>query len=419
MEFVKNKKAVLFDILFIYFFFMTSLSNYTTGILNRVFTYSDEVLECLAILYLVYCLFKKRSVKIYKIEKLIVVLYALIIVLTGISSLINRAQSLFYSLVDMLIYLKFIVMYFAARFMVTDKKTYEDIFLSLNVIVKVIVTVMFLFIVHDLLFEPVTIIPEYRYGLPAFQLCFGHATGLAIASFICFSIMVVAQGIRYERNTEVFILISLFICFMTLRSKAMASAACALLLYIYFAKLNIKKIWPAGVGSVVATLALGTRQFKHTFNFNGVREMMKPRELLLVDSIELAKNNFPFGTGFGTFASNVSATTYSKFYVELGYENIFGLSRENPWYVSDSFWPIVVAQGGFVAAILFVTVIVAFVFMVLRYLRENKYFLTVGLSVLTYLVISTLAEPAFFHPTVWPLFVIIGMVVCYSSICNE
>ena len=47
------------------------------------------------------------------------------------------------------------------------------------------------------------------------------------------------------------------------------------------------------------------------------------------DSIELAKNHFPFGTGFGTFASNVSATTYSKFYVELGYENIFGLSRKN------------------------------------------------------------------------------------------
>ena len=79
MELLKNKKVVIFDILFVYFFFATSLSNYTSGLLNRFFTYSDEVLECLAILYLAYSFLKKKSISINKIEKLIVVLYGLII----------------------------------------------------------------------------------------------------------------------------------------------------------------------------------------------------------------------------------------------------------------------------------------------------------------------------------------------------
>lgn len=416
MSFIRNKKVVLFDILFIYFFFVTSLSNYTTGILNRIFTYSDETLECAAILYIVLCLFKRKRVKIYKLERVIVVLYSLVIILTGISSLISRSQTLFYSLVDMLIYLKFIVMYFVARFMVTDKKTYEDIFVSLSFIVKVIVSIMALFILHDLFFEPITTIPEYRYGLPSFQLCFGHATGLAIASFICFSIMTVSQGIKYERNTEAFILLSLFVCFMSLRSKAMASSVCALLLYIYFAKLNIKKLWPAGVGSVVVTVALGMNKFKNYFQFNGVRDLTSERELLLIDSLELGKKLFPFGTGFGTFGSAVTMNTYSKYYGLLGYENIFGLSRENPWFISDTFWPIIIGQGGFISALLFVAVIVCFIVLILKKLDGNRYFLTVGLSIFVYQIISTLAEPAFFHPTVWPLFVLLGMVFSYSSI---
>ena len=199
----------------------------------------------------------------------------------------------------------------------------------------------------------------------------------------------------------------------------MASAACALLLYIYFAKLKIKKLWPAALGTVAATLILGISQFKNYFKFGDARELMSQRELLLVDSIELARKHFPFGTGFGTFASNVSATTYSKYYVDFGYESIYGLSRENPWFISDSFWPIVVGQGGFISFGLFVAVIVAFMVLIIRELKGNGYFLAAGLSIFVYQIISTLAEPAFFHPTVWPLFVLLGLIFSYQSICKD
>ncbi len=77
-------------------------------------------------------------------------------------------------------------------------------------------------------------------------------------------------------------------------------------------------------------------------------------------SLRIAGDNFPLGAGLGKFGSWVSRTTYSELYGEYGLSGVHGLSRRNPQFITDTFWPQVLgetgvvgvaAYGGFLAAV--------------------------------------------------------------------
>lgn len=71
------------------------------------------------------------------------------------------------------------------------------------------------------------------------------------------------------------------------------------------------------------------------------------RSLLMQDGVDIAFNCFPFGSGFASFATYMSGAYYSPLYYEYGLNSVWGLMPANPSFVSDSFWPAVIAQFGF------------------------------------------------------------------------
>lgn len=84
------------------------------------------------------------------------------------------------------------------------------------------------------------------------------------------------------------------------------------------------------------------------------------RSRLTIHSFEIASDNFPAGSGAGTFASVPSYTFgYSYLYDRYGISSLFGGSRKDPWYLVDVFWPKIVAQSGFFGALIFLWFIFA------------------------------------------------------------
>ena len=85
---------------------------------------------------------------------------------------------------------------------------------------------------------------------------------------------------------------------------------------------------------------------------NGTREA---RTVLTVDGFKIAAEYFPGGAGFGRFGSAVAATNYSPEYVKLGYPNIWGLGRTavDGRFLTDTEWPAVIGEAGFIGALLF------------------------------------------------------------------
>ena len=55
---------------------------------------------------------------------------------------------------------------------------------------------------------------------------------------------------------------------------------------------------------------------------------------------------FPFGSGFGTYASWMSRVNYSSIYYKYGLNQLFGLSESFGHFINDTYWPSVIGECG-------------------------------------------------------------------------
>ena len=66
------------------------------------------------------------------------------------------------------------------------------------------------------------------------------------------------------------------------------------------------------------------------------------------------RDYFPFGSGFGTFATEASRVYYSSLYGKYGLWGIWGLEEGGASFVSDTFYPSI-AQFGIVGLLIFIS----------------------------------------------------------------
>lgn len=77
------------------------------------------------------------------------------------------------------------------------------------------------------------------------------------------------------------------------------------------------------------------------------------RFALYATSLLIFTDYFPFGSGFASFATHASGAYYSPIYKEYGINGIWGLSKDYPFFVSDTYYPSL-AQFGVIGLCLFV-----------------------------------------------------------------
>lgn len=69
--------------------------------------------------------------------------------------------------------------------------------------------------------------------------------------------------------------------------------------------------------------------------------------------VQIMKDYFPFGSGFGSFACAAAAKEYSPLYYKYNLNEIWGLEPENPMFLADTFYPIVYSEYGLLGVFLF------------------------------------------------------------------
>ena len=139
------------------------------------------------------------------------------------------------------------------------------------------------------------------------------------------------------------------------------------------------------------------------------------RSVLWINSVILAYMYAPLGTGFGTFASYFSSVNYSPVYSMLGIDGIFGLSEDNPNFVSDTFWPAIIGQTGLLGTIGYIIAILTLIrrFNHWRFKNKNIYFS--GMLMLVYLLLTSISESAFLHWNAFMMAVLMGVIIKDSS----
>ena len=251
---------------------------------------------------------------------------------------------------------------------------------------KFLATVMLVCAVLNLFFEfGMGWEPYARFGLrSSFMFVLGHPTTVVAC---CTSLLILLM--RERRNNKVWIAAVLTVAALTLRSKGFVLIAVSVFLYFTFGeKLSVFHVMFA----LLIAAFVGYDQFVNYFSTDGAA-----RNELLRRSLEIANDYRPLGTGFATYGAAVTSdpSTYSKLYYIYGISNVWGLTPDNARFLSDTFWPTIIAQFGWIGFGLYVaSLICLFKFIY----RNGSAARLCSLICFAYLLISSTSESSFFHP---------------------
>lgn len=300
-----------------------------------VFSYTDEAMAVSLFAY--YALNNHRKLKEFSVFICIMTFYVLYSLLLGITNINAIAMDLIIQVKPFLIYYCSVAM--GLQLSQRGKRTVRHLINLLVFITFSLTIVNYDFVMVDI---------------------FGHSsrfgTFITIAGFLYYYCS--DRSHRALRNTLIIWACMLF----CMKVKSIGFFVLALFVILYFSnlrtkiKFNIKTLVWFALGVAVMMFFAWDRfaQFFITNGYSaGTIEDMYARPALYVAAFEIIKDYFPFGSGFGTFASWASGVYYSPIYYMYDLYNVYGLQPDKYSFVSDTYFP-VLAQFGCVGVILFI-----------------------------------------------------------------
>lgn len=363
-------------------------------------------------------------------EQLWVGVPLLVFVIAGLTgNLFYRYQPMKAAIVDLYTNLKFFFAIGTGYFLFRGAD-WEELKKTALLSARCITLVLFVIFLADRVFQfwP----GEVRYGLSSAKLFFQHPTYFAGAM----AFLIVLLTVFFEKRNLPYLGMALVMMAFTMRSKAFASVAAYVVLFVLFAVLQWKLKWQYVLIGGLACAAIAWPQIRFYFvDLAGA----SARSVMLLTSFVIMKDYFPIGTGFGTYASAEAAKNYSPVYVKYGFnnywelrdirdvENTLRLIRENSWlteqyqqnpdvvinwtpFFSDAFWPIIFGQTGVLGTLAYVLALGVIVKRCLKVVNFDRYAYVGALFVFAYLLISSMAEPAFHNSVAIPLALTMGIV---------
>lgn len=304
----------------------------------------------------------------------------------------------------------------AAALYLAQAKTFGDGSFTRLVVFecKILAVVLFVSAIVNL-FVDVGFGAKARYGFRSFDFVFYHPT-VVVQLVVGLSAILMAS----EKRPMKWALMLVFVLALTFRSKGFGAAAVVFLLafFLTFGGKGVKiRFWHVAVVAF-AVIVFGWSQL-NTYYLDCV-SYETARETLTSTSIELANAHFPFGTGYATFGSAVTAGIeyYSPLYYAYGFDTFYGLTPTHSSYISDSFWPTVIGQFGYLGLIAMIAAI-AFV-----YVNGYRFAKSLGsnavmafLVIAIYFLIGSTSESAFFNP--YAVYLSVCLCLAFSAARNR
>lgn len=400
---IRFNKIDIWKILFLYLIFQPSISeNIGKSPLAPIITYSDEVIAVIITIAVLFKLLQNKA-KLLKFEQgmlIGLIMFEFFGIFSGIHYNYQETQ---YMLIDAFTCIKFFIYYLGTRVLTQDKLS-KDYLVSLNSICKILAVVLFVFAIHDAFFTPWFPVGDYRYFTNSVILWFWHPESLSKASITI--IFILAYNYKKYKNNIYYIFLLTVVMILTFRTKAIVSVVILYIFYLYFIKFNFKSLIPVGIATVAGASYFGY----DSLNFYYVEIEDSARNILTRDSLALSKQFFPLGTGFGTYGSSMAAQHYSKLYYTLGYNRIYKMNEYDTAYLSDTFWPIVIAQTGWLGLISFFFALSNMIVYIIKSRKSDIYYFWVAMSIIIYDLISSFATSAFFHPSSMAPYLLLGLL---------
>jgi hypothetical protein len=138
-------------------------------------------------------------------------------------------------------------------------------------------------------------------------------------------------------------------------------------------------------------------------------------------ALAIALDHVPFGTGLASFGSHASRVYYSDVYYRYGLSKVWGLSPDFPEFITDTFWPMIIGEGGIAGLLTYL-----FFFGILgtrfwRTARQTELARTQRFLVLAafFLLVGSIAESTASHiynSTMQSALVMVPLGICWSTV---
>ncbi|MBO5478794.1 MAG: hypothetical protein J6A04_03660 [Clostridia bacterium] len=391
---IKNIKIILLFLVLLFIMCLDSLTN-----IQYIQFFFKHVDELITIIFTLYVMINYKT--LLKLKLKLIIPWILFMLIGFISTVINMYQPISAALIDaFLLVQRFMVGYLAVIIYLNKKNiNISDIIVKSA---KIVTVILFIIAIHDIIFTPIFPKSNFRYFTYSLQLMFPHPTYLASAE----AILLIFLGYKNEKNNNyIYMLMATFVGIMTLRGKAIGFFVLYWFIYLLIFVFKNKHYLHIFILGGILCLFLVQNQFQEYF----FEDRYSPRAILLKDSFELMMKHFPIGTGFGTFGSSIAVNYYSPLYILLGYPSNWGMSQSYSAFLTDSFWPTIFAQFGIIGLITFLVIILYFLKITIKQIKQNQLSGVAMLMTLAYILITSFAESSFFNPVSLLMFMLFAI----------
>lgn len=298
------------------------------------------------------------------------------------------------AIVDLFLLFKFFFSIIFGIYVISLFKNNETIERTLLFSSKLCVVVFIFYFLYSILFK------ESLYdiiNLEPIKLFYSEPLILISNSVVLISVFLMF----YKKKNLFWIFVLVFFMLLTFKTKAYLATLIVLLILIS-KKIVINKALLVFV-AIVGIIFISYDQVMFYF----VNNTHFARAQLLIKSFAIANDFFPFGAGLATYGSYQSQVYYSPLYHMYGLDTIYGLSMDTKFFISDSFWPMILGEAGYFGVFVYLLILISLYKFILKI--DNKRIKTSLILLLGYLLIASTNEAAFVHYYSIPMGFLIGI----------
>lgn len=385
-----NLKRYVFSVLYIILFFFDLLSIHIP-----LGNYLDELIALGIFLWII---LSRKKIKICDISIRIIICCISITIIGVLSNFIfGYAKSMGIIIRDLVGTFKFFLAFIGFNYIFS--KNQINVSRKIIKISKTLIVIIFLFGIISL-FMDIGMGDIVRYGLRSYKFIFSFYNVMVFAEVILIATLMCENKKNIIYYTMAFISVAL-----TLRTKSIVVIALA----IAFILLGKKKNNPIIYGKFTKILKYAIpfaiiilfavrgkiHQYLSWGNYSSIRIGA------LIEGWNMLKDHFPFGTGFGTYGTNLSYNTGSVIYSIYNNINYSIMMDSNHGFatMSDTYWPSIYAQFGIIGLLLFLYSLYLCFINLRKNSRVSSKNRNAAIFIFTYMILATFSEATFTNNT--------------------
>ncbi|MBN1523367.1 MAG: hypothetical protein JW904_02685 [Spirochaetales bacterium] len=251
---------------------------------------------------------------------------------------------------------------------------------------------------------------DYRNGIPSVQSFFTHPG--VFGWFMSFLALYAFAFSVFFRKKRFFIFGLLFFlgCFFAMRARSIFGIFISLLFGLFFVPKKMRKkiilflIPLAIIGFILIGGSLTELlQSKYDVYIAFENPMEVARNVLYFKCVDVAADHFPLGAGMGRYGSWLSLQYYSPIYYKYGLSNVWGISKSSPNFITDTFWPMIIGESGFIGFALYILIFILFLSVLAKRIKTTNSTLLKAFQVGTFMIlieglIESIGSPIFSSP---------------------